>query len=370
MVGKVTGQDAFKPIPIRLDDQTSKSDIPLDQILDAGDWAIDSLGQGVSKFKVLKKEVKVISFVTSPGNIKKIFKVFRESMKFAGYYAGKTFLPNVCTIMKTTGDLIDIYNLFKAGKFWVAYFKPNFSSSDQVNQKKFKANLEKALVDAGLGRVGDKEVAYLADEVCKQLFQEKTPAAKDGKREADFRKKIEKILNEKSIRTEKSAAVAKNIKIQSSSNVDGMTALAIACFTVADFGDVLFTLERWGLLDFSKCSQMVGKVFPVFLKVTSAGVEKALAQINCIGLAIILGKSTQELYRSVRAYQAAEDEAVKKQAMKRMMTHTITIVVTGIDLSCTVIPLAFALSPPALAACAIVAKSTALVGSGIKLALK
>lgn len=142
--------------------------------------------------------------------------------------------------------------------------------------------------------------------------------------------------------------------------------LYMVCFTLADLGTNLETLQKWQFINLANISAKIGSQSPVFAFVIKAGSDTVLGVIGSAGLVLVLGEAVWNSAKEGRKYFNEMDEEEKKKALKNFKKHLVEILVAGTDLVSTAAPIILVLTPQTVLILAIVAKGTAVVAVFVK----
>jgi hypothetical protein len=272
------------------------------------------------------------------------------------HYTGKMrdpeYDPDMIKAFKGTIDLIEFYGSYKDLMYWINPFSKNSLDQDSLKQ---------SIIDSlSLSHLNstDSEIQKACAEV---IFQRVMAAEKDYHSKGEVLDAIRISLQDNGYQDPAQiSGLAERIIVKQKTRPITQS-LYMACFTIADLGGNILTLQSWKMLDLSRLAATIGSQSRVFAFVIELGAKTVLGTIATAGLVLIVGDA---IYRAIihgsELYHAIDPDG-KKKAYQEVRNALLDVLSGGVDLMTLSASLLFVLNPPVLVGLAIFAKGTGLI---------
>ena len=305
----------------------------------------DSVNYGMTNVDHVVKKI-----VSNPSAVKKVLQIATKTFAaFDLYSTGKIQDREITHLMKGTIDLIGFYTSYKHIMYWM-----NLFSKESIDQEALKQSIENSLcgvnkqskISASQKKLASKVFATV---MVQEIYHSKT----------EVLNVIKLTLQKEGYSAEKAEQVAKRILVSQKSR-PRIELFYMACFTVADIGSSILTLQKWHLLTLSKVAANIGSQSRIFLFVIDLGADMVLGSVASAGLILVIGElSHRAILHGMEYYSVNGKE--KEVAYQKLSKDLMEILTNALDLAATASPLIFTLSPPTLVALALISKGTGLV---------
>lgn len=302
--------------------------------------AIDKVSTTVN-YPLLQVE-KGLKSASKPYNAAKKF--FQTCMKTA-----ELLKQGNSPIVHAMGGAVQIISFFSSTKdimYWINPF-----SKEKIDQGALRKVIHKSLMDQNEFDVDEK-----VNKIMKRVMEQKQYHSK--KQVMNVIKtymRDELVINDKIVKK-----IAQGITVKKVSR-PFVQKLANVFYTLGDVAESLLVLEKWNVLNVSKCAASIGRRFPVLKFIATASAKQVLGVLFSAGFALTIGYSSYKLIKN--AYQLKkctndQERAVLKNERRNLV---LDLVGASFDLAATLPALLTVVSPPIGLALGIVAKGIGFI---------
>ncbi len=306
---------------------------PVNYLATAGDYAVKKIAANPSGGrKVLQIAVKIFAAVDL-------------------YRLGKVQERKIIDVMKESTDLIQFYNSYKNLMYWVNIFSKNSLDTDLLKQ-----SIENSLSASYRDSTQQDQQKTIANEVFKEVMSVEKYHSKGEVRDA-----IRVSLSNHGYSNARQINIlAGQVMIEQKARPITQS-LYMFCFTIADLGSNILSLQKWHILELSQLAATIGSQSRVFMFFIELGADTVLGGIAIAGLVLTVGEASyQAIIHGIELYKAVSEED-KKNASKELRKALLHFVAAGVELTAASLPLVFALNPLTVVGLAIFAKGTGVI---------
>ena len=257
----------------------------------------------------------------------------------------KTYYPEFANNLKGTVELMDFHKTFKNIFFWL-----NLFSKEALDQNLLLESLRTSVNTYNLGNPNLRIDA-------KVIFDE---AMNGG---VYYRKKmvyeaLKKSLSQHHCTFEQADEILKTVTVEQRQYLI-IKKLSIFCFTLADIGGNLMTLNKWGFVNLA--NHVKQKDEKLYIKGVNLTVEAVIGIIASAGLALAVIDAAFRTYNAYVSLSHVNQAGEEKKFYKELKSALLDIVSSGADLIYTVAPLVMKLEQRTTIILAIFAKGVGLI---------
>ncbi len=292
----------------------------------------------------------VHTIARNPSAAKKVFQVINKSFAVRDLTINGEILERGLTeAFKSTVEVIEFYGSFKNMMFWINPFS--------------KATMDETLLweslKTSLTISQDKKNKLTEEQLAKRIFEE-VMNQEEYYGKGEVRQVIRASLEREGYGPKSAQQLVSQVLIQQKSRPLSLL-LPTACFTIADLGSNLLTLQEWKVLSLETAAARIGDQIKVFPVGTQIKAKTFLGSVSSIGLILSLGSSLYQWRNLQKKSVLIKDKKMQKQIDKEKRETKLDIIAAGVDLAATATPLLFTIHPLAAVSLAIVAKGTGLI---------
>lgn len=305
-----------------------------------------------SNYGMTNTDQMIKKIAGNPFAVTTVLKVARKIFAaFDIYYSGEVKVRGMTEAMHGTIQIGEFYSTYKNMMFWI-----NLFSKDSLDKELLQESLHSSLCESSTKGRSIVKTRNLAENVMTEVMQQNAFHSKSEVYEA-----IRSSLEKRDLTPEIAQKIAEKVSVQQKKR-SFVQLIYMACFTVTDFADNIFTLKRWQLLDLSYISGSTGcQSSPTCQYVTSLAPGKVLGTIATVGLMFAVGNSTYRTVNQGFKYSNAKQQKDKNEAYQELRYAFLDLFSGGIDLVTTAAPLVYTLSPGTIVALDLISHGMGLV---------
>lgn len=237
----------------------------------------------------------------------------------------------------------------------------NAFSRETLDETALQETLHAALCDSSKHGIDIKAQAKLAAKVFEKVMRQNAFNSKEEVHHAISQAIVKLSAKRKDglikydLETARKIADLVTIQKKERSIVE---VISVVCLTISDTIGTVTIFDNWNIIDLTQIAQSIGGQSKVFMFFAEVGSFTFMGIFTSAGLLLSAGKLAHEAV-TIALKMSKTENIEEKEKLRRELIHSLTeLLMTGVDFAYSIAPVAFALSPPAILALAIIAKGT------------